>query len=537
MQPILDWPVHTPGVLWRVDSELLAPTDEDPVDEPIGRMQKIRANTKHMLYSAKHSKIARWTHDKKKSISRKTKQVYSAVTGRPNKLNDQAGTKTQLGDKEKRQLSKLPTEPFHQVVKKVGRTPLTPEAQQATRKRNEEQDGKSVWKFVKTSMIDMISDLVSSNERAKFMGILKGAATVVEQFAKDCTKLVKYIKKENGDKDSKLGFKDYVKLAGDHAKTVGDIMGPITESIKDTIGKTASSGAKKVIGRLETASDGLNFVGSLVTAMIKFPRDCKSAHRNTKNIDRMRKQKESAKRMIYEGQKEVNGPKYVKKTRDNELEFDHHHSDFKENRIDQRIKQLETSVEGRGRGMYLEGLREYAMTKELTGANQKRRRETIYQILVDELGGILSSATTLFGLPEVGGVLSVIFSTVGGVKTLMSYAKKGLRNIKFKYADSLKSGDNKWQKRHELAIWTYQNISMLRNHEITMTHIAPTTTDPMEVRAVQAYLPVRQIQKDRVKAMGVDMEDLSGAHDAKQILDILRSGFYQDVEEHQKQTQ
>ena len=515
-KPILNRPTEA-NVLWRVDPELLAPTDEDPVDQPRTRMESFRAKGKHLLSSAKKSKPGQLLESGANAVDRKKNELYYRITGRPNKLNDREGTETQLGDREKRQLQKLPTEPFHQVVEKVSQTPLTTQAVNGERKRNENKDGKSVWTVVKSSIIDMISDILSAAKIDGVMELLKTGTDVVEQFAKDCKKVMDYLDKKKAGEEGGLGIRDYIKIAADHAKTLGSLL--------ETIGKAAAD-----------AGGVFSFIGNLVKAIVKFPKDCMQAHRNSKNIDRMRQQKEQAKQMIYAGQKDVNGPKYVRKTRDNELEFDHNHKDFDHMRIDERIQSLEASVTGKGRALYLRGLKEYALTKELTGANQKRRRETVYTILVDELGGILSSATTLFGNPALGGILSAVFSTIGGAKTLFSYAKKGLRNIHFRFADDLKTGDQKWAKRHQMAIWTFKNLALLGEHEAAMTRISPDTTNPMQVRSVRDYLPVRLEQKNRVKAMQVDMDDLGEAKDAVEILDILRSGFYRDAEENQGQT-
>lgn len=477
----------------------------------------VKTRTKKLYQSAKTA-----LHDSKESVVTGIREQL----GIPEKENE-PGTATSFSSKEQRLLAKLPREDFHNVVKTAGKYTLgTAELNARPEKKGMAEDTESkVGKF-KELFFDPATDILAAANLDDVTKFVKAGVDGLEMLVEDGKQLFqllgygwkKFVGKISGQEyhatkeDKRNSIKTVLSMMGSHAKYVGDQLGNAGKKFKNSSG---------VVG----------LIGSIVSGAVKFVSDCRTLHKTRKSIKRMRAQKENAKQAILAHQASYAKEAYVETTKDGKLKFRDNNSELQKKRIDTVIEEMDTSIPGGDdqKAVFLSGMKNYAISKELTGANQKRRNEAVFNIIVEELGGIVSAALSLAGPCAVAGAgLSAAFSALKAVKSGGNLLMKAGRKIHFPGFNQMKSESNKWQKRQKLAIWTFNSLKEMKPEEEKLEQVSSGSKDVDQIAKVREYLPVRSVQKDRIRAMGVDAQKLARSKTGGEMLDIMRGGFYRE---------
>ena len=427
----------------------------------------------------------------------------------------------QLTDAEQKKLDKHAGSDFRRILGKVKGWQLTaeqrktPTAEEASSLMEKAEKGNSA---IKDGAVGPLSDILSAaGSKAKdVIGSIKSAMEMVDHFFK----LVKTLKSD---------YKKYLSSSSKEKQTRREQKQELTDDLEE-IGSLISSIGEK-LGEIPSAGPlGKIFklAGIITGGLMKFYRDVKTVFKTRKSIKRMRKQKEIAKLDIYENQGKI-GIDHVTREKGGSLHFNPEELALTD---EIELTRRFSSADPSQKNLYLRSMEDYAITKELTGANQKRRNESMFNIAIEELGPVLSTSLLFAGPGGViaGGVMDAVFSSLKAVKIVKHYGTKLGYKLKAPFLDPLKSPIEKLRKRHTLAVYMYDRLRDLAPHEAAIGAIPKTTRDPRQVAAVRDYLPERRIQKDRITAMGVDQEKMAAAPDAPAMLEIMRKGFYREVD-------
>ena len=308
-------------------------------------------------------------------------------------------------------------------------------------------------------------------------------------------------------------------------------------------------------GAFTTALGRLPIVGAIIGAIdsgMSFVVDAVQWYQAEKYIAQMREQKAAAKGRIQGGQgvfgREVSTGRMeerksglihrhteekFKVSRTYEATTDEGTNKSRAMRLDEKTKQLRGANGGaltQAQEEAVRDLEDYDITKELTSANKKRRREGVTDLVFKDAVGFGAALANLdpTGMGSAVGAAVTAAVGVGYLgKSVGSYIRQKARNHGFSGADLNKSEENKKQRRHNLAVIMYDRIM-----ELADTQVA-SITDPANVTQEQrTAINSGAMQKfdkmnERINAMGVAGPFLR-AHTAPEMVKVMRQGFYRD---------
>lgn len=203
-------------------------------------------------------------------------------------------------------------------------------------------------------------------------------------------------------------------------------------------------------------------------------------------------------------------------------------------RLDEKTKEMRSGQKGGEKikddkkEEAVQALEDYDVTKELTGANKKRRREGIVNLILQDAVGFATSLASLDPTGMGSGIGAGINAAVGigmlGKKVTTSVRQLG-RNQGWEGFDQNKSTENKEQRRHNLAVVMFDRIVDLGKYEFDK--INPEKTNEVEFSNVEKGIPHFEDMDDRITAMGV-AGPLLRAGNAVEMVKVMRQGFYRD---------
>lgn len=292
-------------------------------------------------------------------------------------------------------------------------------------------------------------------------------------------------------------------------------------------------------------SDAVPIIGAVigcVSGIIGLVGDGIAMYKSSRNIHRMKAQKKAAKEAV----KNKQGTQGFVTERSSKLDpkglfgkslhFDQRffgdvtdagtHKARKQ-RLDEKTAEMRTAG---GDEALVSSLEDYDVTKELTGANEKRLRESVVGIVVNDLGGI---ATSLAGLDPsgIGGATATGINAALGLgqlaKTAIVATRTAGRNKGWTGFDINKSDQNKMARRHNLAVTTFDRLKSLSNFNLKT--VPESTTNAEEIGKVKDGLPLYKTMEDRISSMGVGYGPLLrvGAN-GDEMVKLMRKGFYRD---------
>ncbi len=202
----------------------------------------------------------------------------------------------------------------------------------------------------------------------------------------------------------------------------------------------------------------------------------------------------------------------------------------RDQRLDEKTKELRSGRTGLDdkQEEAVRDLEDYDVTKELTGANKKRRREGIVNLILQDAVGFATALAALDPSGMGSGIGASINAAVGigmlGKKITTSVRQHGRDKGREGYNVN-KSTANKEQRRHNLSVIMFDRIQELGKYDFDT--IKPETTNKDEVAKVVSGLPGFETMDDRITAMGV-AGPLLRAGNAVEMVKIMRKGFYRD---------
>lgn len=311
----------------------------------------------------------------------------------------------------------------------------------------------------------------------------------------------------------------------------------------------AAGNVNEFLGEIAVYAGAAPIVGGIITcisAALSFVKDVKKAIKASISLKRMKDQKKRAKADIlakqgsagYVTQRHSKGN--VFKVGKAGLHFDG--KDFGKTTDDKtgkaRNKRLDevTSDQKRGGNESEEeqGLRrsleDYDVAKELTGANEKRLKESIINIFANDalsfIGGLAAMDPEGIGSGICASIQSAL-AAAGFAKKIVVAGRQLGRNKGFKGFSSNKSDHNKKVRRHNLAVTTFERIKELNDYNLES--IDPATTDQGEADQVRQGLGAYQMVGARLVAMGSGYGPVSRAKSAQEMVNVMRNGFYREA--------
>ena len=437
---------------------------------------------------------------------------------------------------------------FYKVVRK---TDQLGELDDADRKSGTETRSKKgtvyeTFAGAKSTALDPTSGLLETLkvDHLSFKAI-KLAIDGVELIIKDvklCISLYKNRDKLKGVTDSSgkkakvdetpMEISNHLNTIGQNVKYVCDIMSAARDSLK----------IAGPIGQL---------VSHLIFGLPKLYTEMKAFTKAKKNTKRMRTQKDAIKEKLYGYQSQYSNdfPAIVKRRTDGTyaIEYKGQIMDRNQERKDKYIASLKAewakSKGGTGtakekqqreqdQSKFIGLLEDYSVTKELTEANVHRKRDGLFNIIVDDIGGIVSSIVMLAGpASPAGNILSLVLTSLSGARSLGFYVRKLCRHFGWFGADQNKRDSSKYEYRHNLAVITYERLRDMIEPEQTLDRMDkdPDNFSENDRKFVDEYLPQRIDLRDQIKSMGVNKEQLHTADSRRKMLEIMRGGFYATV--------
>lgn len=474
----------------------------------------------------KRSIFSRTFHSVKEKVSGKYHSAMQSV-GLEKAPPEEEQHRNQLTMEEKNKLTKYRGSYFGKVLKKINGWELSQDQREnppVPEKEGAKENIDNGVEAVKDGVISPMADILSAagSNAKNVINSLKDGLEHLELFAKVAKRLLSNGKRYLSKKEDRQNMtrEEIKKDLDKDLEAIGSIISYIGEKLDPVVTNAPKAG---VI---------VNLVGIIVGGTTKFYKDIRMLFKTHKNIKRMRRQKDIAKRDIYETQ-EANGTSYVKESKySDKLKF------FKtsEMRNDVSItdqiekERLESKADSARKNLYIRSMEDYAISKELTGANQKRRNESIFNVIVQELGPVISTAITLAGPGGLlaGSVMNAVLSSMNALKTIKGFAVNIGYKMDVSLLNKLKSPEEKMKKRHRLSVYMFDRLKEIAPLEEKMAQVPTTTYDPQKVSDVRNYLPMRKMQKERITAMGVDEEKMAQSPDAATLLNVMRKGFYRE---------
>lgn len=203
-------------------------------------------------------------------------------------------------------------------------------------------------------------------------------------------------------------------------------------------------------------------------------------------------------------------------------------------RLDEKTKQLR----GAGGGAALSeaqeeairDLEDYDITKELTSANKKRRREGVTDLVLKDAVGLGAALANLDPTGMGSTVGAAVTAAVGAGylgKSVGAYLRQKARNHGFGSADLNKSDANKRQRRHNLAVILYDRIVELADTQVASIDDPARVTPDQRAAISKGALQTFEKMDERINAMGVAGPFLR-SHSAPEMVKVMRQGFYRD---------
>ena len=374
---------------------------------------------------------------------------------------------------------------------------------------------------------------------------------------------------KNGDMASRLPMADAIQSSIRTLVSVGRTIKHIVDYIRTKGRKDfaefrniVKEGIDAVMSLLQTANGYMSIFKSLaektpiigailgtISAGMSFAQNLHSVIKATRSKKRMRAQKEQAKERIKENQGSAN---YVemRHSKADVLKLGKEKLHFnpeaipqwrwiaRKKRLDEMTTEKRTQLQAAGQQSaapqtatedpLLDALEDYDIVKELTGANKKRQRQGILDLV---FGDAVAFGTSLAALdPTVGALVGNSINLAVGVgtavKEVVAFLRQIGRNHGWKGCDENKSDANKLKRRHTLAVNLFQRLQGLEKEKIT--EINPDTTEETEVSKARQGLEKYRLMSDQVNALGVGYGPLMRAQTTREVLDTIRSGFYRD---------
>ena len=179
----------------------------------------------------------------------------------------------------------------------------------------------------------------------------------------------------------------------------------------------------------------------------------------------------------------------------------------------------------------IRALEDYDVTKEITQANENRRREGITKIILKDIVGFGTALAAI----DPTGLGSAIGASVTAAINAGFLAQKAAGAIRQKMretgafgTDQNKSNANKRARRHNLAVVMYDRIAELA--ETKVASIGDQASVPAETAGKLNADTKDTFQRmdERIKAMGVAGPFLR-SKDALEMVKAMRKGFYRDT--------
>ena len=381
----------------------------------------------------------------------------------------------------------------------------------------------------------------------------------------------------------KLGFKlkDYYtehKAGGHTGSERGELFMDVVDKIQNLLDTTMTW-----IGAFTTFLGKLPIIGAIIGAVnagIGLVEDAVRLGKAQHYIDKMREQKTEAKQTIKEKQSAIGGgfgadkeKRYgplhrLKKTRFKvNREFESvagARPDRNRNvRLDEKTKQLRsqlgTSAASSASGgatsanpasggtasagtasagatvqekeTAIRALEDYDVTKELTLANEHRRREGITKIILKDIIGF-GTALAALDPSGLGATIGAAVNTAIGAGFLIQKAASKIRQDwresgKFG-SDQNKSDANKLIRRHNLAVVMYDRISELAETKVASIDNQASVPAETAAKLTEGTQKTFQLMDERIRAMGVAGPFLRSKN-APEMVKAMRKGFYRDT--------
>ena len=450
---------------------------------------------------------------------------------------------------EKRRLTKRKNSFFQGFLNKVGGMTLTAADKNSGRPEALGKKGKAKMGW---AIVDWIGDQasgamgISTNEGygaksgttgVTWVDAVESAIRTLVNAGRSIKHIVEYTK-TNGHKD----FAEFRGVVKEGIDTLLNLMGAVNG----------------ILGNFKSLAEQVPIIGAItgaVSAGMSFAQNLHSLIKVSKSKDRMRDQKEAAKKRIKENQGSAN---YVemRHSKADPLKLGKESLHFNPEAIPRRRwiarkKRLdEVTTEGRARlqtsgqqqggaqqnaaaqtaaeDPLLDALEDYDMVKELTAANKHRQRQDILNIVFGDavsFGASLASLDPTVGA-LVGNSIRLAVGVGNGVKAAATFLRTQGRNRGWSGFDENKSDANKLQRRHTLAVNFFQRLQDLSKEKIT--DVSPDTTEVDEVAKARQGLEKYRIMSNRVDALGVGYGPLMRAQTTRQVLETIRSGFYRE---------
>lgn len=203
-------------------------------------------------------------------------------------------------------------------------------------------------------------------------------------------------------------------------------------------------------------------------------------------------------------------------------------------RLDEKTRQLRGTNAGaaltEAQEEAVRDLEDYDITKELTSANKKRRREGVTDLVFKDVVGLGAALANLDPTGMGSTVGAAVTAAVGAGylgKSVGSYIRQKARNHGIGSADLNKSEANKKQRRHNLAVVMYDRIMELADTQVASiddpAHVTPEQRTAINKGALQNF----DKMNERINAMGVAGAFLR-SHTAPEMVKVMRQGFYRD---------
>ena len=206
-------------------------------------------------------------------------------------------------------------------------------------------------------------------------------------------------------------------------------------------------------------------------------------------------------------------------------------------RLDEKTKAMRAGNQGKSEEdlKSVRALEDYDVTKELTQANVKRRREGVVNLILKDAVGFATSLATL-DPTGLGAACGAAISSAAGLalmtkKIVVSVRQSGRDKGRRGYNIN-KSTANKEQRRHNLSVIMFDRIKELKSfgfHGITSEAVERDAVTAEQNNAIETGTPRYEEMEDRVAAMGVS-GPLLRADSAAKMVRTMRLGFYRDVE-------
>ena len=212
-------------------------------------------------------------------------------------------------------------------------------------------------------------------------------------------------------------------------------------------------------------------------------------------------------------------------------------------RLDEKTKQLrdptsQAAVSAAGlqgstpekREEAIRALEDYDVLKEITEANEHRRREGITKIILKDILG-MGTALASIDPSALGSTIGAAVNTAVNVgffiqKSVGSLRQK-LRATGALGANQNKSDANKLQRRHNLAVVMYDRVRELADTDVAAINGANNVPIATARKVTEGTQKQFQLMDERIRAMGVAGPFLRSKSGFEMVKD-MRKGFYRD---------